>query len=175
MFFDCGMAQSAPEWFHRKRGILKACRMMNAVTRWQPAILEGELPGEIGNARERVPVARALRPSSTVRSLSGLDHRPTQGLQKRGSQNHDSAASTGKCGTPERWRTSTVVPTLLAAGRQDERSTNDAARVAGPGRICFLENLFAADWSGSARTNQVSRSDGAALCLRTCFRGASTA
>jgi hypothetical protein len=33
MFFDCGMAQSAPEWFHRKRGILKACRMMNAVTR----------------------------------------------------------------------------------------------------------------------------------------------
>jgi len=29
---------------------------------WELAILESELPGEIGNARERVLVTRALRP-----------------------------------------------------------------------------------------------------------------
>jgi hypothetical protein len=100
------------------------------------------LPGEIGNARERVPVARALRPSSTVRSLSRLGHSRSQGLQRSDFLNRSSAASTGKCGTPgERCRTSTVVSPLLAAGRQELRSTNDAARVAGPGRICFWRRL----------------------------------
>ncbi len=52
-------------------------------------------------------------------------------------------ASTGKCGTPrERCRTSTVVPPLLAAGRQESRSTSDAAPVAGRRRICFWKALL---------------------------------
>jgi hypothetical protein len=38
----------------------------------------------------------------------------------------------------ECFRTSAIVSLLLAAGKQDKRPTNDAARVAGPGRVCFL-------------------------------------
>jgi hypothetical protein len=82
--------------------------------------------GKFGSARERVPVARALRPPPQS-ALSGLGSWLPQGLQRSDSPNHASAASTGKSGTPcERCRTSTIVSPLLAAGRQDE--SVDAAR-----------------------------------------------
>src|SRR5580704_2000221 len=53
------------------------------------------------------------------------------------------------------WRSSRVLtdqyhlPAAPSGGRQDERSTNDAARMAGPGRICFL--ALATDLRGSTR------------------------
>jgi len=66
------------------------------------------LLGEIGNAREREPVARALRPPLQLALRSGLGRWPTQGLQRSDSANHIpescSAASTGKCGTLPFWR-----------------------------------------------------------------------
>ncbi len=87
------------------------------------------MPGEI-RKRARVRTGcPGIAASSTSRSWSGLGHWLTQRLQSGDSPNHGSAAGTGKSGTPgERCRTGTVVPTLLAAGKQDERSTNDAAR-----------------------------------------------
>ncbi len=54
-----------------------------------------------------------------------------------------SASSTGKCGTPcERCRTSTVGSPLLAAGRQEERSTKRCGgRWLASRRICFFGQL----------------------------------
>src|SRR5580693_5565720 len=98
-------------------------------------------------------------------------------MQSGDSQNHDSAASTGKCGTPECRQTRTVVPTLLAAGRQDERSTKRCGSGGWPGPHLFLGELFLRIWRGPARIyadNRICRSDGAIFCLRTCFLGAST-
>ena len=84
MFFCCGPQHSGPEWVQRKRGILKACQLMIAVTPvadWQFSRVNCQ--GKFGNARQCVPVARAFAASSPARSLSRLDRWLPQGLQKK--------------------------------------------------------------------------------------------
>jgi hypothetical protein len=54
MFFCCDSHRGAAEWSHRIRGTFQG--LPNDVcgeASGRPAILEGELLGEIGNARER--------------------------------------------------------------------------------------------------------------------------
>ena len=118
--------------------------------------------------------------SSTACSLSRLGRWLTLGCRKTILRiifsESCSAASTGKCGTlRERCRTSTVVPLLLAAGRQDERSTKRCgARWLALRRICF----WRAFCHGFARIRADKPSLSISLrqlLLRTCFRGASTA
>jgi hypothetical protein len=137
------------------------------------AILEGELPGEIrkrARARAGCPGIAALLHSLL---LSGLGSRLPQGLQRSDSPNHASAASTGKSGTPcERCRTSTIVSPLLAAGRQDERSTNDATPVAGRRRICFWRLLFSQGFARIGADKPASECEG--FLYRTCFLRSST-
>lgn len=74
----------------------------------------------------------------------------------------------------ERCRTSTVGSLLLAAGRQGERSTSDAAGVAGPGRICFCKTLLPRICTDLHGSIPVGQSDSANFRLRTCFLRTST-
>ena len=95
MFFSCGSKQSAAQWVHRIRWTFQG--LPNDVcgdASGRPAILEGELPGKIGNARKRVLVVRALRPPPQPALRAELGRRPPQRLQSCGSPNHDSATVT---------------------------------------------------------------------------------
>ena len=150
MFFCCDSHSGASEWSHRTRGTFQA--LPNDVcgeASGRPAILEGELLGEIGNARE----ARCWFPGHC-----GLLHVPAllswggplavAEVAELWFSNHNSATVTVSVALLrqlERCRTATVVPLRLKrrAGSL-EGSTNDAARMAGPGRICFapLDFLF---------------------------------
>jgi hypothetical protein len=135
MFFCCGAQHSVSEWVQRKRGSSQSLPnddCGDAGGSWQFSRVNCQ--GKFGNARECEPVARALRPPLRSAVRSGLGCWLLQGLQRNDSQNHILRImvlqpDTGKSGTlHERCRTSTVDSPLLAAGRQEERSTNDAAR-----------------------------------------------
>jgi len=74
------------------------------------------------------------------------------------SQDCESAASFGRRGTPgskERGgcRAEAVIR-RHAVTKAAQETTNDAAGVAGPGRICFLPRKFAADLRGLTRITQ---------------------
>ena len=130
--------------------------------------------GEIGNAREREPVARALRPPLQLALEAGWAAGQRRGCRKAILRilfsESCSAASTGKSGTLcERCRTGTVVPPLLAAGRQGLRSTNDAARVAGPGRICFWKTFLPRIQRRSTRINPNRLIKRRQLCVQDLF------
>jgi hypothetical protein len=62
--------------------------MICGVAGGRPAILEGELPEAIENARERVPVAQGIAASSTACSLRQVGPSATAGLQGDDSPNH---------------------------------------------------------------------------------------
>ena len=95
-----------------------------------------------------VLVARALRPPLCPRSMSWGGPSAVAEVAELWFSNHGSATVTVHVALLrqlERCRTATVVPLRLKrrAGSL-EGSTNDAARMAGPGRICFaaLDFLF---------------------------------
>jgi hypothetical protein len=152
------------------------------------------LLGEIGNAREREPVARALRPPLQLVPWSRLGRWPTQGLQRSDSPNPILrimfCSSAGKCGTlRERCRTSTVVSLLLGGGKAGREIHERCGTGGWPVPHLFLESVFAADLRGFARRiNQLlkgpvfsglpqhigqasqllHKSFGVSLCIRLC-------
>jgi hypothetical protein len=138
MFFCCGAQPSAPEWVQRIRGNSQSlpnddCGDAGGSRQFSRVNCRGKL--ETRASANRLPGHCGLLYSPLLEQAGPL---AAAGWQGSDSPNHGSAASTGKSGTlRERCRTGTVDSPLLAAGRQDERSTNDAARMAGPGRICF--------------------------------------
>jgi hypothetical protein len=142
MFFCCDSHSCAAEWSHRIRGTFQG--LPNDVcgeASGRPAILEGELLGEIGNARER----GAGCPGIAASSMSPLYELGRAVGRRRGCgvvvlesrfRNRN-----GKCGTPKMMgalsdRYSRPAAPKRRAGSL-EGSTKDAARMAGPGRICL--------------------------------------
>jgi hypothetical protein len=91
-FFCCEAPRSIREWVQRnvKLSVLPDDRQGQR----QTVIPEGELPGDIGNARKRVLVARALRPppSNLLLSRVGLLARRrlwNEDFRSLGSSNQD--------------------------------------------------------------------------------------
>ena len=104
--------------------------------------------GKLETRVSAVLVARALRPPLCPRSVSWGGPSAVAEVAELWFSNHDSATVTvngallrqlERC--PDRYRRPAAPK---AAGRQPRGSTNDAARMAGPGRICSapLDFLF---------------------------------
>ena len=80
LFFHCGGNGSTAECLKRNVKLLRLARRCKQ-SQQQPAIPEGELPGDIGSVRKRVLVARALRPPPLTRSPSGVELLALRGLR----------------------------------------------------------------------------------------------
>jgi len=95
------------------------CRRVVASKTWNSQSLPDDECSDTGGSRQfsRVNCRGKLETRESAYRLPGLcglplqsalwagwTTGPTQGMQSGDSQNHDSAASTGKCGTPERRR-----------------------------------------------------------------------
>jgi hypothetical protein len=122
MFFDCGTQLSAAEWVQRKRWISQ--RLPNddcgdTGGSWQFSRVNCQGHSETRASANRLP------------GHCGLLHFPLLRIAAL------QPVLVKVALTRERCRTSTFGPPSLAAGWQEERSTNDAARMAGPSRICF--------------------------------------
>jgi hypothetical protein len=107
-------------------------------SQWQPVILEGESPGDIPETRVNAlwsPGRCGLLPHPAQRA--GFGPLATVSAAVRGfrimicrqlwQMRHSLRVLTGQQGHPA----------ARAVNRQDQEPTSNAARVAGPGRICF--------------------------------------
>jgi hypothetical protein len=148
MFFGCGARRCAAEWFQRIRE--KLSDSLNddcgdAGGSWRFSRVNRR--GKIGNARERVNGCPGIAASSTSCSLSEMGRWPRRVAEKRffGIANPRpvlvNVALLATVG--ERFRPSTVIlPLLGGRGSRTEFPRNDAAPVAGWGRICFFMLLL---------------------------------
>jgi hypothetical protein len=180
--FCCEAQRSAAEWVHRKRW--NSQRLPNddcgdAGGSWQFSRVNCQ--GKSENARERVPVARALRPP-TARSMSGWGRWPA-------------AISCGrsilrivilqlvlvKVALPVSAVGPVPLSRRLAAGRQAERVLRTMRLGWLVRAVFFLGTEFATDLRGSTGIKQilvfvfVFRGESRVDLLGTCFPASSTA
>jgi hypothetical protein len=97
----------------------------NAGGSWQFSRVNCRGKSKTRASADRLPGHCGLLNSLLLERVGSL---ATARSRKSDSSNRASVASAGKSGAPcECFRTSAIVPPLLAVGREDKRSTNDAA------------------------------------------------
>jgi len=142
LVFSCGRFPLRAKCSHSKREMFWAPCQSIVADQWFPAVLEGELPEGFPERVWRVMDARALRPPQKVLPTAGLSRWPPPWLQIYDLQDHDRQSARQVVFLENATNPKHTLP-RQAREKAGRTSIDNAAKVAGLGRISFLRNLGA--------------------------------